>query len=427
AYGNQCPGFDYDAFIKNTFIHFPAPPEPELLQRGRTAPAQVHEDKVAAGLEPDSEPESEPQQLPDFTKFDAEHVPLPDMLCRHRTHDVFEHFDGEGLMPQWPCYQVESMPVPEQMENMQYNAYGQGNTNEMEFVPAWDGQIGVPSGGEVMHPAPGTAVFVLHPPPCVAPDGGFNGTQPYLMPVHFSPMNSISPESHDWQSPPNWSGEDPQPELQFMPPVVPVHSFFPGAGEQEADQQILTFRKEDLLPEREEHPQRSLSEHDRFWDGLGVELLHQPQKIGRSQNMDHVYWVVDSNKLNDKAKVLVSPEFKVTASGDQLSFKMVMYPKDRTSFRQAEGQGFVQLKCESDTQDFDECSLSFRLAICNGRSGEKAKRNGPGNPVTWDFKRSLVCDDDEVKKTWNFKDVVDDKTRTFAVCIEILSAVATKP
>ena len=22
------------------------------------------------------------------------------------------------------------------------------------------------------------------------------------MPVHFSPMNSISPESHDWQSPP---------------------------------------------------------------------------------------------------------------------------------------------------------------------------------------------------------------------------------
>ena len=217
-------------------------------------------------------------------------------------------------------------------------------------------------------------------------------------------MSAMSPEN-DWQmqavqSSPNWSeeGQPAQPpELPFAQPVVPMHSFFPEAGEQEAaDQSMLTFRKEDLLPECGVTPLKPLSEHDRFWDGLGVELLHQPQKIGRSQNMDHVYWVVDANKLNDKAKVLVSPEFKVTCQGNtQLSFKMVMYPKDRTSFRQAGGQGFVQLKCESDTQDMAECSLSFRLAICNGRSGDEAKRDGPGNPVTWDFKRSLVCDDDE--------------------------------
>eukprot|EP00913_Durusdinium_trenchii_P017249 g16219.t1 len=129
----------------------------------------------------------------------------------------------------------------------------------------------------------------------------------------------------------------------------------------------------------------------RFWDGLGVELLHQPQKIGRSLNMEHVYWVVDASKLNDKAKVLVSPdawsavheEFKVNGNDTQFSFKMVMYPKDRT-----------------------------------------AKRDGPRNAVTWDFKRSLVCDDEEVKQTWNFKDVVDTKTRTFAVCIEILAVEA---
>ena len=53
-----------------------------------------------------------------------------------------------------------------------------------------------------------------------------------------------------------------------------------------------------------------------------MELLHQPQKIGRSYNMDHVYWVVDASKLNDKAKVLVSPEFKVDGQGTQFSFKM---------------------------------------------------------------------------------------------------------
>lgn len=212
--------------------------------------------------------------------------------------------------------------------------------------------------------------------------------------------------------------------------MCPCTAFFPEAGEEVPQQDVVKLRKEDLLPECDEISEvtPALSDIDKFWDGLGVDMLHQPQKIGRSPNMEHVYWVVDANKLNDKAKVLVSPEFKVMSpSRSELSFKMVMYPKDRTSFRQAAGEGFVQLKCESDTQDLAECSLSFRLAICNGRSGEHAKRDGPGNPVTWDFKRSLVCDDDEVKKIWNFKDVVDKKTRTFAVCIEILSVVASKP
>ena len=36
--------------------------------------------------------------------------------------------------------------------------------------------------------------------------------------------------------------------------------------------------------------------------------------------------------------------------------------------QKAEALQRKRLKCESDTQDFDECSLSFRLAICNGRA-----------------------------------------------------------
>ena len=240
----------------------------------------------------------------------------------------------------------------------------------------------------------------------MAPDVGFGSPQSYLVPVHINPMG-MSPDNLDWRmqamQSPNWSADSPPAELPFAP-VVPMHnSFFPEAGDQsEAANQsaFTTFRKEDLLPERDENPvPLALSEHDKFWDGLGVDLIHQPQKIGRSPTMEHVYWVVDANKLNDKAKVLVSPEFKVVSESSlPLSFKMVMYPKDRTSFRQANGQGFVQLKCESDTQDLKECSLSFRLAICNGRSGDQAKRDGPGKPVTWDFKRSLVCDDDEARR-----------------------------
>ena len=60
------------------------------------------------------------------------------------------------------------------------------------------------------------------------------------------------------------------------------------------------------------------------------------------------------------------------------------------------------------------------MGICNGRAGDLAKRDGPRNVVTWDFKRSLVCDDEEVKQTWNFKDVVDAKTRTFAAARQAL-------
>ena len=168
----------------------------------------------------------------------------------------------------------------------------------------------------------------------MASDGGFGSSQPYLVPMHISPVNSMSPENLGWQmnamSSPNWSGESPAPELPFTSPVVPMHSFFPEAGEEVPQQEVVKLRKEDLLPECDEISEvtPALSDIDRFWDGLGVDMLHQPQKIGRSPNMEHVYWVVDANKLNDKAKVLVSPEFKVTSpSRSELNFKMVMYPK----------------------------------------------------------------------------------------------------
>ena len=66
----------------------------------------------------------------------------------------------------WPMYPVEGgLDVEGQLEmdELNYDAsYGQGSQgNEMtSFVHgAWEGQVGVQT-GEVMHPAPGTAVFV---------------------------------------------------------------------------------------------------------------------------------------------------------------------------------------------------------------------------------------------------------------------------
>ena len=163
ADGNQCPSVGpYDDLIKNTFIHIPAPPEPEELRRGRTAPPKVHGD--FEHLEPEAEPTLAKEvslaadfmrDLPVLADFPADVPPCPDALCRHSTHDVFE--SGEGQSMPWPCYFEDGAVGP--MEH--FAPFGYPNQgNEMDYVPVWEGQHGVQTGGEVMHPAPGTAVLV---------------------------------------------------------------------------------------------------------------------------------------------------------------------------------------------------------------------------------------------------------------------------
>ena len=180
--GSQCPGSIVE--IKNTFIHITAPPpEPEELKRGRTAPPQVHEESVEVNMirEPEAEPAAEPLnllpdsgdvifRLPDFSPAmnGTEMIvapPCPDVLCRHTTHDVFEN---GGI---WPYHCQEDVGLLEGQEGLAFNANydGHGNQGQMDYLQgvqgvqgAWEGQVegqGVQT-AEVMHPAPGTAVFV---------------------------------------------------------------------------------------------------------------------------------------------------------------------------------------------------------------------------------------------------------------------------
>lgn len=415
--------------VKNTFLHYDvhagatAVVEQQELRRHQTAP-------VASTVDSDSEEEnvelppkigSGPALLrelkahivapPPMTKEDC---PVPGALCRHTTHDAFD--DGQV----WDS----AYYAPGNLITEGHN-FNENDMTGMQVLPEglqWDGQMGGQCG--VLPMTSSTVMFVGVHPPVWMPEDAANYGQVPMIPLMAQPQTLHLPidameqdQPGDWQ---NWSPEYYDGQLQ-VPQQVSNVSQNPEAFE--SLQSMVLGQPGGAAIDFQPTP--PIQQEKSFWDGVSVELLHQPQKIGRSANMDHVQWVVDASKLNDKAKVLVSPEFKIPGrNGHQFSFKMVMYPKDKTSFRAAGGQGFVQLKCESDTQDLDSCLLSFRMGICNGYIGADAKREGPRGAVTWDFKKSLVCDDEEVKKTWNFKDVVDPKTRTFAVCIEILSMEA---
>mmetsp|Transcript_97263 Transcript_97263/g.119153 ORF Transcript_97263/g.119153 Transcript_97263/m.119153 type:complete len:413 (-) Transcript_97263:208-1446(-) len=388
--------------VKHTFLHYDLPSaqqvEQNLLRRHQTAPAK------SCDSDSDDEGVPEPQaevirkaelkttmvgnETPNLLNKE-ECPPVPGMLCRHTTHDPFE----EG--------QVDWDPNVCQGQSEGHH-HGMNGMQASHGSLQWEGQMGGQTCGMPM--TSGTVTFMPMPiwmPPQVS-------HALVAQPIQSQPIDDQY--AGEWQQ---WSQADYRdvPQQEVSPNPDALQSFCKGGLSNEF------IAHPDLV----QGPPVAEDSEQRFWDDMGVELLHQPQKIGRSSNMKQVYWVVDAGKLNGSAKVLVSPEFKIPSNGNQYSFKMMMHPKDQTSFRGAGGQGCVQLKCESDTQHLKSCSVTFRMGICNGRPGVDAKRDGPRNLVTWDFKRSLVCDHEEVKKTWSFKDVVDAKTRTFVVCIEILS------
>ncbi|CAJ1383313.1 unnamed protein product [Effrenium voratum] len=381
--------------VKGTFVHFHQAsnhfdaPEMEELQRGQTAPPGT-----CRHCEPDTDDEEEvtsgspgSSEVAELVSFPQLEAPVMEELCRYTTHDrfekPFESDDEEGVHREF--YAAQEDPAAQFYPGILPHPEGSWGMALEEMQPEMSGTV--TSYG--MHPF--VFVPIAHTGQAPMEPSEWMGMMPMtqMMPMHD--MSQMMPEP---------AGNDLAESV---------------AGHQQ-DTAGTDYLKSILL--LKEPLQREVTHG--FWSKVG-ELPHQPQKIGRSQDMRMISWVADSQKLNDKTKVLVSPEFKIEGPhGKMLSFKAVMYPQDKTSFRQAGGQGYVQLKCESDTHDLKHCSLTFRLGISNGLVGQHALREGPRPPVTWDFKKSLVCDDPEVKKNWDFTSVVDSKSRTFAVCIEIV-------
>uniref|UniRef100_A0A7S2CHQ5 Uncharacterized protein n=1 Tax=Alexandrium andersonii TaxID=327968 RepID=A0A7S2CHQ5_9DINO len=166
--------------------------------------------------------------------------------------------------------------------------------------------------------------------------------------------------------------------------------------------------------------------------GLGqsfeaVASVPQPQTLERSfsasSGIYRVSWTVDARKLSGSERVAVSPPFELSCP-TPMTFKMMILPRansDRrggASFRKSGGRGIVQVKCEAQTSEFQGGFLTFRVTA--GRNFDDAKRKTPRRAVKHNFTKSLVCALQDEHEEWDFRQMVDEASQTFVVCLEVL-------
>lgn len=139
-----------------------------------------------------------------------------------------------------------------------------------------------------------------------------------------------------------------------------------------------------------------------------------------------VRWYVDAAKLRQKqVAAIVSPPFELLAGGHCIEFKVVVRawrngaePRKHTNFKDSEGRGTVELKCESDLDRINgRCSeFLFRASIGNGEKEWKNSRKH-------DFASSAVgYISEDQQDQWDFRKSIHKESGTFVVCLEIVPA-----
>jgi len=153
---------------------------------------------------------------------------------------------------------------------------------------------------------------------------------------------------------------------------------------------------------------------------LGVELvvngLHQM-----------LLWTVDARKLKSTDTQAVSPEFQLTFQQEQaVNFQTVIRPTAKPTrnggishkFKQAGGKGSIELCCRDADPTIPP--VSFRFSVCSGKDFANPELP-PGALVSHDFTTKTTCPGQE---EWDFERAVDDATKTFIVCLEMLPSSA---
>lgn len=234
-----------------------------------------------------------------------------------------------------------------------------------------------------------------------------------------SPQPAAAPAS--FMSPPPSAAPVMPPSVTPAPPTTPPSALPLGSSE------LKSGPGEDASP-AEVGPAEGVEDEvpGVEWDDVGASqplekvpltLVSELSEDGRLR----FRWTVDGKKLRGKDRVTVSPQFQVPL-GKDTPFRMMIVPKAMGdskgggSFRKAKGKGSVQLKCEAELHDEATSSLSFQVAIGDGRS-EQAKQCAP---CTHNFAQNGVC---ACKDEWEFRKVVDESTQAFVVCLELLPAV----
>jgi len=370
----------YPLEVRKTFVHLNVDDEiePLQIQRGSTAPAQV-----TRSLE-DSDEESEDDMLGSSNgclpkllgKVGAEdegaQPPEPGALCRTTTYDAWE---------------AQVPPEPGMLERTStYDVWEERGFGAQSEQGSWETQaMGHCPVGKVMQPVMAQGTELSH----------------VVLPINMVPI--------------------------FMSPGMFGAAFQPIAtlaGQQPSDfSQSLAqpagfaLRPEEVLPPSD----TDVSSDEHFWT---LPLAPQPQKLFRSyivsSGIDRAYWTVEAGKLKSNSRVSVSPALTVSCPGtaEKLEMKMVIHPSSGGSFKSSGGKGFVQIKCESNPDHFKSTRFTFQIGISSGRGDAKwQKMRGP---FSWNFQENVICGLAEDQRDWNFTEVVDAKSNTFAICLEIL-------
>jgi len=152
----------------------------------------------------------------------------------------------------------------------------------------------------------------------------------------------------------------------------------------------------------------------------------QPQTLTRTFSnascTHRIHWHVDARKLKGNDKQAVSPAFELNFGPDfpNVTFKMMIYPKvvsdtkGGASYMKAKGKGFVQLKCEAELSEA-VATVAFRIGC-----GQGALTQPMRGAIRHNFSHSAVCGLPKEQEEWDFTTVVSPDSQTFLVTLEIV-------
>lgn len=142
-----------------------------------------------------------------------------------------------------------------------------------------------------------------------------------------------------------------------------------------------------------------------------------------AQSSDY-YWTVDAKKLrgNDRSTVSRSFELDLGLPGaPRLTFKLMLCArspyscKGGYSFKQSDGKGNMQLKCEQELGA--KCGQAI-VQLSVGSSATSPHASAESRIVHHDFAQSAAC----TSLGWDFKKGVDEAQRSFVIGVTILAS-----
>lgn len=126
-----------------------------------------------------------------------------------------------------------------------------------------------------------------------------------------------------------------------------------------------------------------------------------------------IEWSVEARKLKSSDRQIVSPAFEL--AGKPIPFKLMVFPVSSTefsggsSFRNAGGRGFIQLKCDGASTELAQFPLEVNFFI---HSPQRSR-----GPVRNDFFQKPMCGLPQNVSSWNLKEAVKGTFFTIGITV----------